>query len=585
MKDYRNFLLTTENPGPHSGLTEISGGLWASYAPAVLGEHFCFLHGIIHNLSELAEPESEVTLSTLTGLYLRDPAAFPSLLKGSFCIVIGNAEKLHIYRDGNGYENIYFSDGKAGKDGITVSNSVSEILKLRQLEVNTEVLPAYFLKADLNSGECFFKGFESLAFFEFAEISRKDGSLKKAFFDNFFIGGKTKKRVNITKVVDEFESLTESIISEKLSQFSPGTVIVNALSGGTDSSYIQYFLKEKNELLACTANYSNAGMDKEYAGDVAALLSLKHRVFESDTSRMIANMPEGILLCEKPFMFSGETLLMEMYRGIGNELKKPAACFDGAGAEGIMGASRVLYELRIIRKFRILVPLLLPLLRLKSKKMYLRYSEFYRLVNKKDIPGDFILKYFTDANIHSAVKDAFGLENLSAATAFETEMMKTYGTTLFEAFYRFLAFEHEFRRTVNVRTQLAKPHSISLVLPFTETSLYRFLLQFDTEIKLRNAKTKYIFRKAMERKFPKNIIYRRKIRKNVSVTDEILKDPRGAELVKEITERKYPYFSFDYAKVFSDRRYSTLAYKLINFHIWHRIFIDRDPEMLKAAQP
>jgi hypothetical protein len=265
-----------------------------------------------------------------------------------------------------------------------------------------------------------------------------------------------------------------------------------------------------------------------------------------------------------------------MYREAGSDLGGPISCFDGAGAEGILGASKILYELRIIRKFRFLFPLLLPVIRLRSEKLYKRYLEFYRLVNKREIPDDFIIRYFTDEKIHKAIKEAFGLSDLLNTTAYETQMMKLYSTSLFESFYRFLAFEHEFKRTVNVRTQLAKHYNISLVLPFTETSLYRFLLQFDTEIKLRNAKTKYIFRKAMEKNFPKSIIYRKKVRKNVSVSDELLKNQKAIELVNEIKNRKYPYFSFNYDEIFSSPKYSTIAYKLINFHIWHRIFIDGD---------
>jgi asparagine synthetase B (glutamine-hydrolysing) len=579
MQNFKNFLITSFTPGPASGLVDIGNSLFARDLPVTHREHFCFFHGNIHNFNEFhssQDPDSRSPESILIELYLSDPQTFGSKLKGTFCLVIGNGSKIFVLRDGNGYENIYFSVTPGDHGKIIISNSIKEIAALKKPEVNTGALPAYFLKADLNSGETFFRDVSTLAFFEYAVISIADHTVKKGFFENFFIDGIITSRVNINKLVSEFENLTGTIINEKLEQLGGNSRIINALSGGTDSTYIQYFLKEKNDDLAYTANYTVAGMDRIYASDVASLLSLDHRTVESDTEQLISCIPLGIWLCEKPFMFSGETLLLNMYREARNDLEGPVSCFDGAGAEGILGASKILYELRTIRKYRFLFPLLLPVIRLRSEKLYRKYLEFYRLVNKKEIPDDFILRYFTDEKIHKVIKEAFRLADLRITTSYETGMMKIYNTSLFESFYRFLAFEHEFKRTVNVRTQLAKNYNISLVLPFTETQLYRFLLQYDTEIKLRNAKTKYIFRKAMERKFPKSIIYRKKVRKNVSVSDELLKNKKVIELVNEIKNRNYPYFSFNYDEIFSSTKYSTIAYKLINFHIWHRIFIDED---------
>ena len=148
------------------------------------------------------------------------------------------------------------------------------------------------------------------------------------------------------------------------------------------------------------------------------------------------------------------------------------------------------------------------------------------------------------------MKDAFNLPDLNHIDEFEVSMMKKYNTCLFEAVYRFLSFELEYKRVNNIRTQLAKKYRISLVFPFTETRLFKYLIRFDTEIKLRNAKTKYLFRKAMEKKFPKNIVYRKKVRKNVSVFDEILQNEKTKEIIREIKSKQYPYFNFDYDEVF-----------------------------------
>jgi asparagine synthetase B (glutamine-hydrolysing) len=173
--------------------------------------------------------------------------------------------------------------------------------------------------------------------------------------------------------------------------------------------------------------------------------------------------------------------------------------------------------------------------------------------------------------------EAFNLHDLAGIDDYEQSMMKNYNASLFESVYRFLSFELEYKRVNNMRTQLAKNNGIFLVFPFTETRLFKYLIRIDTELKLRKAKTKYIFRKAMEKKFPANIIYRKKIRKNVSVYGALLQDEKTRRLIGEIKGRNYPYFNFDYDKIFGSPEFSAVSYKLINFHIWHKLFIEKRP--------
>lgn len=552
-------------------------GLASNYFPIIYKDHFCFYHGLFHNhdeLFELAGPRPETIEVVLIELYLNDTIKFPSLLKGYFSLVIGSKDKIYLLRDGNGYENLYFYENPLEKEKILISNSIKEIAQYIKLEVNRDILPDYFLKTDINSGATFFKNIRTLSFFEFCSFNRHDYTYKNEFFDNYFSGNNTVSQVNIKEIIDSSDTLLDSIINEKFNQLKSDFKIINALSGGTDSSFVQFYLKKNNSNIAYTANFTKAGLDHMYASDVARLMKLDQRTIQSDTNDLIKVLPEGIYLSEKPFVFAGESLLIKMYQEIEKDQQTPVACFDGTGAEGIFGASKILYELRIIRKYHFVFGLILPLFRILSDKVYKRYKEFHRYTNRKTIPENFILRYFTDENIRNIVKQAFGLPDLNHIDDFEISMMKKYDTILFEAVYRFLAFELEYKRVNNTRLQIAKKFNISLVFPFTETRLFKYLIGFDSEIKLRDAKTKYLFRKAMEKYFPKNIIYRKKVRKNVSVSDEILKNVLVKKIIRDIKCRHYPYFNFNYDEVFDYPKYSVIAYKLINFHIWHKLFID-----------
>lgn len=579
MLNFNNFLLFSDPDFQAKTLVSVGDGLFANYSPVTYKDHFCFYHGIIHNSYELFYLTGLCTDTlepALIELFISGPEKFPSLLKGYFSLVIGNKEIIYLLRDGNGYENLYFYNSPFANGKILISNSINEIAEYFKLEVNAEILPSYFLKTDINSGATFFKNIRTLSFFEFGRINRQNLIYRKDFFDNFFSKNETVGDISVKNTINECNDLIGSIIDEKYDQLCNQFIIVNALSGGTDSSFIQYFLKKKNSDIAYTANFKKGGLDHAYAFDVARLMSLSQKTIHSDAGDLINSLPFGIFLSEKPFLFAGESLLLNMYREIGRDHNNPVACFDGTGAEGIFGASKILYELRIIRKYRFLFGLILPFFKWGTGKLYNRYKEFHTYANSKTIPDNFILRYFTDEKLWDTVKEAFGLPDLNHIDDYEISMMKKYNTILFEAVYRFLAFELEYKRVNNTRLQIAKKFNISLVFPFTETRLFKYLIRIDTEIKLRDAKTKYLFRKAMEKYFPKSIIYRKKVRKNVSVSDEILQNPRVKEIIKEIKNREYPYFHFNYDEVFDSPRYSAIAYKLINFHIWHKLFIDRE---------
>ena len=286
MQNLKNFLLVSKVLGQDKDLIELDDHMFSNYSPVVHKGHFCFIHGILHNETELfslSSPSLETIEAVLIEQYLDDPLKFPLMLIGNFSLVIGNKEHICLLRDGNGYENLYFSLSSSSKSGIMISNSIKEIAKYHKLEVNTSVLPGYFIKTDINSGDTFFKDILTLAFFEFAIISRESLTVQKKFFDDFFTLSETSSFVNIKEVINECDNLIGNIINEKFHQMDPDFKIINALSGGTDSSFIQYYLKKNNSNIAYTANFLKTGLDHAYATDVANLLKLEQKTIQSDT--------------------------------------------------------------------------------------------------------------------------------------------------------------------------------------------------------------------------------------------------------------------------------------------------------------
>lgn len=127
--------------------------------------------------------------------------------------------------------------------------------------------------------------------------------------------------------------------------------------------------------------------------------------------------------------------------------------------------------------------------------------------------------------------------------------------------------------------------SIESRVPFLDHKVVEFAARLPERMKIRNFNGKYLLRKAMESRLPHEIIHRTK-KGFPTPVQPWLRGPLFKKLSDVLTdgrlaERKLVRPSFVSSLVESHRRGHLRAtdgcWRLLNFELWNRIFLDRDP--------
>jgi asparagine synthase (glutamine-hydrolysing) len=541
------------------------------------GYHVLF-SGTINNLDEIKKRysiSSDEYTQIIIDLYLKEGDNISNLISGYFSLIIINKNKIFVTRDGFGFENIYYFR-QPHENRFIITNSVKEYNKFFNLKVNTEILPKYFLSTDLNGKETLFDGIFTLGIFEHLVIDLLTKEWSFSNYDSFLYDKIIAENLSDKSIISQIDNLLRASVKSIIANNEDATIIT-ALSGGTDSSYLQCITNEFSRNKAYTANFKNYGSDGDYATDIAQYLKLDHKIIETDNYNLFKSIVEGIKICEKPFLFSGEALLNNMYEGISNNEKteNKIICYDGNGSEGILGFSRLLMETRLIKKYYLFAILFVyTIVRWIDKRSFKRYSEIITSIKTNKIKKGFFLRMFSNENYNAIIRNAFNLDSIDVFSKYEDEQLRKYNVSFPEKIYRLLAFEVEFRRVNNVRFQFAKKANINLVFPFTDLSFYKFFINISYEKKLKRKTSKYLFKKNLKKYLPKEFIYRKKIWKGIPIHSILNKEIYFQELIQEIKAAEYSYFNFDLDKVFAEEKYTPIALKLINFHIWHKYFIE-----------
>ena len=314
--------------------------------------------------------------------------------------------------------------------------------------------------------------------------------------------------------------------------------------------------------------------------DVARHLNSDHTLVEIDTNDFFKNIREGIKYCEVPLIFQGEAMFNYMFGKI-NESKnsdEPISCFDNNGADAILGHSRSLMAIRYIKLFSPFFRLFnSTIVRIKSKKDYLRNIEIIKGIKSNKFTPKFLCALFNETDKLKVVKEAFNLSDsdLSSIHGFELKELEKYDVDLIDKLYRLPIFEYETKRIANIDYQLAKNNNICLVFPFRDKTLINFLLNVPTKRKIKHFTDKYFGKKLLIKYLPKKLVYRKKIGKGIPFQKIFRNDKNFISIIEEIKDANYiNYFNFDLNKIFYTKNYEEFAIKLINFHIWHKLFID-----------
>ena len=574
------FCIFKHDVNPYSKTYRICSGIDSIHEIPKFNNHYVIVSGDIHNIPDIRREfliDSAVVEEIISELYLRVGSSFLRYLEGIFVVIIIDSNKIVMARDIFSLGNVYFDFDNATHKFI-ISNKIREISRFRQLKVNTAVLPRYFVCSSICIGDTFFEDIRSLRPAELLEYYIDEDRLTSSLYDDSFYKEIRKERLKDDIILKESQHIVRDALQGILDYYS-GYSAVNSLSGGVDSSYLQAILKELGHDRAYTYSFETISANvQQYAKDIARYLQIEHKIVEIGPGDIVDSIKKGISVCEAPFLFEGELLQNCMYHDIRNSERNNILIANGSGADTLFGADRPLLELEYLRN-----PLFLEmfsllnesLLRIFRKKDHRRYRTIIRKLRNRTLDEEFVFSLF-DRGIHEeTIKKGFNLDNLCEVHSADIREIGEYDGDLSGKLERWYLIEYAIHRANSVSVALCKEYGLKICFPFVNRRLARYLLSIPMRKKLRGGiTTKYYMKKMLSEHLPSKYVYRRKINYGTKKYLYFFKDDRIAGLIQNIKNTRYDYFSFDYEEIFSNEKYYGLAIKLVNFHIWHKIFIE-----------
>jgi len=130
--------------------------------------------------------------------------------------------------------------------------------------------------------------------------------------------------------------------------------------------------------------------------------------------------------------------------------------------------------------------------------------------------------------------------------------------------------------------KMSMANSIEARVPFLDRDLVEFVTSIPCKTRMGGHRLKNIFKKSMQSLLSPEIIDRKKHGFDVPISQWIRSELKNyiQEMLSESTVVKRGYFRYEYIKSILDRHnsqredWSWQIWSLLNFEIWHRIFID-----------
>lgn len=456
-------------------------------------------------------------------------------LEGMFSFAIYDSEKeeLFLARDRFGEKPLYFT---FQNEVFVFGSELKAVLAYTSVKKELDFLSlTKFLTYEyIPSPNTIFKNIFKLEPGHFLSINKKGDLIKKQYFDVYDLKNKQKEDISFNEALKLFEHKLESAVKARLVSDAPLGVF---LSGGIDSSSIAYFASKNSSLKIKTFSigFNNKSFDEsKYARQVSEFLKTEHHARVFSEKEMRDALPKVFKNLDEPFA-DPSVLPTYLLSKFAREHVAVALGGDG-GDELLLGYpmfqadfSRTLYSKipKILRK-RVLEPALnlLPVSVSNLSPVFLAKT-FTRGI---DCPRHFqhqvwisgfepyeSLEIFTENAARETQKNifnrnSFGLTNW-CGFAFE-DLNELYRQTSFNSEkekINYLYLKQYLADDILVKVdRAAMLTSLETRSPFLDTDLAEFIVSLPYNFKLRGFKTKYIFKKMMEAKLPKEIVWRKK---------------------------------------------------------------------------
>tara|TARA_Y100000034_G_scaffold104910_1_gene131802 strand:- start:79 stop:2004 length:1926 start_codon:yes stop_codon:yes gene_type:complete len=575
------------------------------------GDIWITFNGEIYNYKELKSELKNHKFSSNTDteviLHAYEEFGYDCLekLNGMFAFGIWDSKKkvLFLARDRAGIKPLYYYlkddefifcselKGILEHENVMREIDVNVLNKMSSLKYNIDektilkdiwrVLPSQYLIYDTKSRKIEKKDYWS----PFNEISNKS--------EGFF--------------TEKLSELLEDSVEKRLMSDVPLGVY---LSGGIDSSTMVALMtkiNKRNEVneeiktFSVGFGYGEETDELEYAKITSDYFNTDHKEYMVK-SDLVNLLPKIVWHMDEPI---SELALIPLYLLSQNAKKDVTVVLTGDGADEIFAGYEQYKYLTLAWKTRFLpkllknkmAPFLLENSPLSIRNKFFKYSAalgkegLKRSINVlKSVPDKGVsyvefVSFFNDEERSKLFNEE--IKKQISEFSFSNDLNKKYFMNSYDYLNQLLYLELKTLLPENYLMKTDKmtmAHGVEARVPFLDHRLIEFSYQVPPKLKLNNFTEKYVLKKAVRDIVPPKIATRKKQRFYVPVDIWIKKDLKYLvdSLLSKKNITKQNYFNYSHIKKIIDNYdssrlvYGRQLWTLINFQIWHKIYIDKE---------
>ncbi len=429
---------------------------------------------------------------------------------GMFAFALWDARKevLWVVRDRLGIKPLYFWCGPNHQFACASEISPLFDLDLARAELNPQVLDAFFTLGYVPAPETMFRGIRKLEPGHELLVDR-NGVTDRVYWD---CANLTTEDWTETEARERLEPLLEDAVRHCLVSDVP---LGAFLSGGLDSSAIVALMSKcgVDPVNTFTAGFSRPGEDSEseWAKVVADRFGCRHNLIDLKPEGFIESLGMMVSHAEEPLVEPSGIALYGLSKAARPHM---TVMLSGEGADEVFGGYGLYRRMLIIealhRRFP-RPPSLPPWLNRNCGDALVKYTDWMRQPLEQRYRG-------TSALLTPGLRDRF----------YDPGFAEAAGTYLDDSFQRHFSRVSSCRDPltrmlyVDMRTWLADDlllkadkmtmaASVELRVPFLDHRLVECAFRLPASLKIRRNEGKWILKRIMEARIPKEVVWRRKM--------------------------------------------------------------------------
>jgi len=480
---------------------------------------------------------------------------------GMWAFALYDNEKNSIFcsRDRFGIKPFYYTEVN-GK--FVFGSEIKQLLEFYEDRfVNENILLDYLLYGlEEHTNETFFKGIYKLEQSHNLSYDLDAHSFKKEKYFHIEIDKKLKFLNEVTSIVYMQERLDEAIILRLRSDVKVGT----CLSGGLDSSSIaaivskKYYQATGEQFVAIHAKSIEKKTDEsEFAREVAKHCNCNLIEVEPTLEDISSFVDEVVYTQEEPF--GGLSIFMQYFVMKKAKENNCTVMLDGQGGdETLFGYENYysVYFASLFSKFKF-IKLLQEFIQLKTfkiSKIQVIKSTISTLLGNK-------MRY---------MKGLLGLNTLNLKVEYDVKRNShLYDFMNFKDFQKRELMLMNLPHLLRYEDKNSMRHSVETRLPFIDYRFVEIALSINDSLKFKSGYLKYILRKIVDSKLPKNIVWRKNKFGFEAPTDTWITRYKE-EMIAKINSSRLLKHLLDVDSI--DKKNHTLVWKFYNIALWENIF-------------